>query len=148
MLSLVYPTGDSSFFLFLSQIIPPSNWACPSLSGLPLWQGCHTHYHTPLPPHYREPLQLLHCGGGEEGGSSTPLLTPERPQDHWTGGGWVTLVFRLSLSLSFSYILGECRTLWGEREQAMHCSIELLYTTALANCKLSLNTDWLIVHSP
>ena len=24
-----------------------------------------------------------------------------------------------------SNIQGECRTLWGEREQAMHCSIEL-----------------------
>ena len=25
----------------------------------------------------------------------------------------------------YMYILGECRTLWGEREQAKHCCIEL-----------------------
>ena len=25
-------------------------------------------------------------------------------------------------------LLGECRTLWGEREQAKHCGIELLCT--------------------
>ena len=30
---------------------------------------------------------------------------------------------KLALIIS---ILGECRTLWGEREQAMHCGIELL----------------------
>ena len=27
---------------------------------------------------------------------------------------------------AYANILGECRTLWGEREQAMHCGIELL----------------------
>ena len=26
----------------------------------------------------------------------------------------------------FTVILGECRTLWGERERAMHCSVQLL----------------------
>ena len=91
-----FPAGSSCFFSFPSQIIPPSSWVCPSLPGLPLWQGCHTHCHTPLPPHYWEPHQLSHCGGGEEGDSSTPLPTPERPKDHWAGGSWVSLILGLS----------------------------------------------------
>jgi len=34
----------------------------------------------------------------------------------------------------YKYILGECRTWWGEREQAMHCGIELL-------CSLSFTSE-------
>ena len=36
------------------------------------------------------------------------------------------------------HTIGECRTLWGEREQAMHCSIELLcIVTPLSTCMLA-----------
>ena len=40
-------------------------------------------------------------------------------------------------------LLGECRTLWGEREQAMHCGNELLVAKALpVKYQITAHTAW------
>ena len=46
-------------------------------------------------------------------------------------------------------LLGECRTLWGEREQAMHCGIELLHVCMSwdlpVNYQITAHRPWHIV---
>ena len=57
-------------------------------------------------------------------------------------GGDYSTERRVCTKTCLYHTIGECRTLWGEREQAMHCSIELLCTAKALPVKYrSQHTD-------